>query len=289
MNGKAIFIKYWLVGEPLLSNPPYYTSILPGLKEGISGTLALGKNMGIVKNISKEKKNATLEVVKYFTSKVNHMNFIKNKIYSVVIPELLDHEYVCKFAPCDLYKKIQFTGEPSFILDNDEPENYRKIYKIYIYQILYENKTVEEIMKDFDDLTKIYTISLDTENSYIGLICFIFISVISLLMLLSLIFLFNDNFFPFFKFLSIDLWIITVLGSIIILWVPVINYGQTETFKCHLQPLLLCIGYTLNICPSMDKLISYFPEEYKITIWITKHKYIYLLLNILIDVLLMFY
>jgi len=286
MNGKAIFIKYWLVGEPLLSSLPYYTSILPGLKEGISGTLALARNMGIIKNISEEKKNATIEVVKYFTSKKNHENIIEKGMRTLVLPELLTEEKGCKTAPCELIEKIQFTGEPSFILDNDESENYRKIYQKYIYQFLYKNKTVEETLKKFDDLTKIYTISLDTEHTYIGLICFIFISVISLLMLLSLIFLFNDNFSPFFKFLPPDLWIITVLGSIIILWIPFINYGQTETFKCHLKPLLLCIGYTLNICPSMCMLISQFPEIYKTTTWITEHKYIYLLLNILIDVLL---
>jgi len=289
ISGKAIFLKYWFIAEPFYSTyviPQYYLSTVPGLKEGISGSMCFGDIIGAVKNIAEEKKDAVLEVIKYFSSKEYQIGAFNNGMCSTALTELMENKEIYKDAPCDLVKEIQFTGEPSFIQNQNKPEDFRKKYRNYIYQFLYENKTMEETLKKFDDITKYYYISLSTENSYAGFISFILMSVISLLMLLSLIFLFNDNFSPFFKFLPTDFWIITVLGSIVILWVPIISYGRIDTLKCHLKPLLLCIGYTLYICPTLYKLISQFPEEYKITEWVNKHRYMFLLLNILIDILL---
>jgi len=284
MDGKSIFIKYYLVGEPIYSpiNSSYYQSLIPGLKEGISGTVAVGSNVGIIKNIPEYKKEATLEVYKYITSKDFQKRIFESRTALTAVNELMDDKIICETAPCDLIKKLQITGEPSFIKNGSE--DYRKRYKKYIYQFLFgENVTVNETLKKINDITKFYYISLDIKDSYIGLICFIFFSVVSVLMILSLIFLFKNNFNAFFMFLSEDYWILTVLGSILILWIPLINYGDVETFKCHLKPLLMSIGYTLTLCPVMHRLITQFPEENKIFSWIIKHKYMFLLINILMD------
>jgi len=139
-------------------------------------------------------------------------------------------------------------------------------------------------LKHINDITKVYYISLGTEDSYVGLFFFIFSLVISVLMILSLLFLFKDNFHPFFMFLPDDLWIVTVLGSILLLWVPSINYGEVEMVKCHLNPLYMTVGFTLNICPTFYKLIVLFPEENKITCWVVKHKYLFLIFNVVIDI-----
>jgi len=48
---------------------PYYKSILPGIKQGISGFFIDGNNIGIIKNISEDKKEAALELLKFFISK----------------------------------------------------------------------------------------------------------------------------------------------------------------------------------------------------------------------------
>jgi len=283
INGKSIFIKYWLIGDPLLSILPYKISILPGLKEGISGTMISIDSIGIKKNIEKEKKDAALEVFKYYTSKEYQKKLFKNRICLTSVIELLNDEEVCKNQLCDIVKESQFTGEPRFI--KERPENYRKKYKNYIYQFLYENKTVEETQKEIIDMTKIYYISLKTENSYVGLAFFIFFSIITFLMLLSLFVLFRDNFNPFFDTLPIDFWITSVLGSVIILWTPLLNYGTIETVNCHLKLFLLSIGFTFSLYPSLNLLISNFPEENKISIWICDHKYIFLLLNVLFDII----
>jgi len=261
MNGKSIFIKYYLVGEPIYSqiNDLYYQSIIPGLKEGISGTVVVGSNVGIIKSIPEYKKEATLEVYKYITSKDFQKRIFESRTALTAVNELMNDENICKKAPCDIIKKLQITGEPSFIKEG--PVDYRKRYKRYIYQFLFGEKvTVNETLKKINDITKYYYISLDTKDSYVGLFCFILFSVVSVLMISSLIFLFKEACNPFFMFLSEDSWILTVLGSIVILWVPLIDYGPITTLKCHLKPLLISIGYTLNIYPALHKLIIQFQK-----------------------------
>jgi len=56
-------------------------------------------------------------------------------------------------------------------------------------------------------------------------------------------------------FLSEDFWIVTVLGLVLILWVPLCNYGPVTPLKCHLKLLLIFIGYTFSIYPVIHKLI----------------------------------
>jgi len=259
-------------------------SILPGRKEGISGSSVSGNNVGIIKNVSEEKREASIEVLKFFASRQRQEQIFKNRFGLVAYNELLEEEDLCGDEICDIVKEMQFTGEPKFIKNG--PDGFRKYYKKYIYEFLYENSTIEETLKQLDDVTKIYYVKLGTEDSYIGLVWFIFMSVVSVLMLLSIVFLFKDNFHPLFMFLPEGIWIITILGSILLLWVPYFNYGSVNKVKCHLRPLFMTVGYTLNICPTFYKLIFQFPEKTKIIRWVMKHKYLFLLFNLLIDCLL---
>jgi len=258
-------------------------SRLPGIKEGISGTLISGDNIGIVRNITDDKREASLEVLKFFVSKESQMETFRNRLGFSAIDEILNEDELCEDGLCNIIKGIQFTSEPKFIKDG--PVNYRKKYQKYIYQFLYNNNIkLDKTLKHIYDITKIYFITLETKDSYIGLIFFVLSSVLSGLMLLSIIFLFRDNFHPFFIFLPDDFWIVTILGSITLLWVPYINYGDVETIKCHLRPLCLTIGYTLSVCPTFYRLIAQFPEENKIMKFVFKHKYLFLLFNVLIDI-----
>jgi len=283
MSGNAIFIKYWLINiEPITTN--YTISILPGLKEGLSGTMAQGSNIGIVRDIDEDKKDAALEVFKFLTSKDIQKIMLMTGVSVTSIKEFLDDEVVCKYLLCDVIKDSQITAEPSFVKEG--PADFRAKYQKYIYQFLYDNETVEETLKHINDVTKIYHISLSTEDSPVGLICFIFFSVISLFMLVSLVFFFRENFHPFFTFLPDDLWVITVLGSILVLWVPILNYGTIDTLKCHFKPMLLSIGYTLSINPTLYKVIVQFPENNKVTYWVYKNKHMFFFYSILVDILL---
>ena len=284
-DGQSIFIKYWFIGEPLISmiQGTYYLSILPGMKEGISSSIISGNNIGIIKNIPEDRKEAALEVLKFFTSKEYQKEKFGDKTFITGIDELWSDEEACGNGFCDIVKSTQYTPEPEFLREGND--DYRKRYKKYLYELLYNNITVEETLKRINDIKDIYYISVDIKNSYVGLICFILFSVLSILMISSIIFLFRENFRPFIMFLPDGFWVITILGSIFILWVPLISYGPVNTLKCHMKTLLLSIGYTISVCPIMYKLIIQFPENNKLFTWIYRHKYLFLLYNILIDVL----
>ena len=284
MNGKSVFINYWYVMEPMLSRLPYYTSILPGLKNGISGSMTTGVNIGIRKNIPKENLDGALEILRYVVSKDTQRKTFANGSSLTAISEFLEDEELCKKSPCHLIKEIQCTGEPKYITDG--PENYSKKFKTYIYEFLYENKTIEQTIKHIEDVTKIYYVSLSTENTSIGLVTFIIFSVFSVLMLLSLIIIYNKILNKFYTFLPNAYWIITILGSILILWVPVTSFGPVEKVKCHLKVLLLSIGYSLSICPTFSRLIGQFPEDNRISTWVANNKYLFIAINILVDILL---
>jgi len=285
MSGKAIFIKYWLIGEPLLTTllNMYHISNLPGRLEGVSGSNVMGNNIGVIRNITDYKREASVEVFKYFTSKIYQRRVIEKRSCTTALTELLYDEEICKIAICDIFRGIQFTIEPSFIKEG--PEGYREMYKKYIYQYLYEGKSTDYVLKRLNDVTKVYRIEIGTEDSYVGLICFIYFSVMTAIMLLSLFFVFRENFQPFFTFLTEDFWIVTVVGSVIILWASFVDYGPVETWKCHLKPLLLSIGFTVNITPSVHRLLTQFPEGNKLMFWICRHRYYFLLLSVVLDAL----
>jgi len=134
LNGKAIFVKYWIVGEPFLSMPisPFYElSILPGLKEGISGSTILEYNIGITQHINEQKHKEAIEVVKFITSREYQKKLFMSGFASGMT-ELMDDEEACKVAKCDLLRRIQFTGEPHFIKNNLEntEKNIKNIFMI---------------------------------------------------------------------------------------------------------------------------------------------------------------
>jgi len=283
MGGNSIFLKYFLISEPLLSMLQYNLSVLPGIKEGISGSTVDGNNIGIIKNIAEDKKDAAIEVLKFFTSKEYQKNGFKDKKTITVLKDLWYDEDVCKNGLCDVLKKSQIIVEPKFI--KNRSDNYWEKYQNSIYQYLFENATIDETLKQINDITKIYYITLDVTNTYVGLLCFILILIVSLIMLASVIFPFLNNYQKFFMFLTEDFWIVTILGSILIICTQYINYGHITTLKCYLTPLLLSIGFTLNVTPILYVLIVQFPERNKLTVWIYWHRYLFLLFNILVDVL----
>jgi len=260
MNANFVFLKYWFIVKSSLGIS-YNISILPGRKKGISGSTIIGNNIGINKDIDETKKDAALEVLKYFTSQDCQRFLFNNEIILSAINEFWydDDDKICENELCNTFKDIQFTAKPGFIKEGGE--NYKKKNQNYIYQFLYQNKSLEETVKHIDYITKLYCVSLDTKNSYIGLICFILFSIVSTLMLLSLIFIYKDKLHPYFMLLSNDFWIITILGSVVLLWIPLFNYGRISTLKCHLKILLMFIGYTINIGPSLYKLIIQNPKD----------------------------
>jgi len=268
----------------LISDLKYNISPLPGFKEGISASINLGYNLGISKYVPRDKLNSTIEAFKYITSKEIQRDLFLKRLIITPVSSLYYDEEVCKIVTdCELFKQIQPTGEPEYISERSDYD-YSRYFKKYIYQYLYQNKSLDETIKNINDITKIYYISLESKDSNVGIISFMLISVISLLMLLSLVFIFRKNLDEYFSFMSKDFWFLAVLGSIIILWVPITNYGNVTSFKCHLKLLLLSIGFSLNKIPIISKLIIIFPEKNKFSNWVKKYEYVFLFFNLLIDI-----
>jgi len=261
----------------------YKASTIPGVKEGISGSCICSFNLGINKYIDKENLISTIEAFKFLTSKELQKKLLKKNYTISSISSLYDDEEVCEVIDCELYKSIQYIGIPKDVgMRYDE---YSEKLESYLYDFLYGNATAKDSLKKINDITKIYKISVDTKDSVIGLISLILISLISVIMLLSSLFLFKENYKPFFEYLSFDFWIITILGSIIILYSCYTEYGDLTVVKCHLKYLFLSLGLTLNLVPTLSKLIINFPEENKLSNWINNYSRTFLLIFIMIDII----
>ncbi|ORX50630.1 hypothetical protein BCR36DRAFT_289100, partial [Piromyces finnis] len=240
--GTSIFLKFWILAEPynsrVMSN--YDISILPGYFKGVSTSSYSGFNMGININIKdKEKINAAVELIKYSVSKDIQKKLFMDGDSVTAMNYLLDDDEVCKVKDCEMLKSIQLIKNKKIDMNlfPDYDEKFYSISKKY----LYENVSLEDTINHLDDISRIYYITLDTSESYIGLI----------------IFLFRENFSPFFKFLPSDLWILVIMGIVITLCVPVTDIGQITITKCQIQILLLSMGvinyhYVLDTNESSD-------------------------------------
>ena len=45
-------------------------------------------------------------------------------------------------------------------------------------------------------------------------------------------------------------------------------FGDATNFKCHLKIVVINIGFVLSVCPSLLKIITNFPDNNKIPLWI---------------------
>jgi len=171
IDGKSIFIKYWLVREPFINTIPYYYSITPGFKEGLSGSMMIGTNIGIAKDLSKEKKEEVLNMFKYITSKEFQKDFTMEYKAIPAITELWDDDEICKDVQCDLIKNIQVIQRPKYLKEGSEENNQN--YRNYIYQYLYGNKAIEETVKQIKN--SIYMTSGDTHRINMTLLALLFL------------------------------------------------------------------------------------------------------------------
>lgn len=279
MSGKFIFLKFWYFPNMDLY---YGVSALPGVKEGISGSSLGGFNIGINKYIPEAKKEASIQALVYMTSKNVQKNITMNNLLYTGIPSLYDEEDVCNAVNCKFFKSIQLTPRPRVPNYTEYSDSYRS----YIFDFLYGNSSVEDALMNVNDITKLYYISLDTKDTSAGLVIFVICTVLSVIMLSLLLMLKSKNRKSYYEFLPNDFWILVVLGSVIFLYTCFLDIGKPNSFKCHLKPFFLSVGFTLVLTPVLYKLIVNFPDPNKITEWIDNHRYIFILIFISIDILL---
>ncbi|ORX81332.1 hypothetical protein BCR32DRAFT_268342 [Anaeromyces robustus] len=139
------------------------------------------------------------------------------------------------------------------------------------------------MLKKIDNLTRFHYISISSKDSSIGIIIALSYIALSLIILLSSVFLFIKKFKPCYKFLTKDFWILSLIGYILMLFVSYLDIEKVTIFRCHLKLLIQFISSTLIYIPVLHKLFSNYPEKSKYTSWVNNHRYIFLILFIIID------
>lgn len=266
-SGLVLFCNFWNI----FGKSNYIISNIPGVKKNISGSAYSGFNVGINKNISNDKKDAAIKVIEFFTSEEVQKNIIVKKfnLYSGIKRIYKDNE-VCEIVDCKLIKKIQPLSEPIFYIQNYD------FYSGKVMKLLYEffngAKLVNEVLNDINDITKIYYYSYNTP---VGLAVFIIILIIFYLILFSITVLFIPRFKIYFKFLSLDLWILYSFASIFYLNSEILYFGKLTEFKCEVSHIIMITGSTIYFIPILHKLIINFPKRNKISEFIKNHKLLF--------------
>ncbi|OUM69936.1 hypothetical protein PIROE2DRAFT_2137, partial [Piromyces sp. E2] len=280
-NGSALFVKFWLFLKPTIDWIQYKVTPLPGSKIGVTGSIASGYNLGIIKGLEEDKRDAAIKVLEFISSEYFQKKMVINNLSSSSMLSLYQDEDVCREMDCNLYNNIQIIGRPNKIMyDYDE---YSEKYRNYIYEYLYKDKSAIEVLKKVDDITKIYYISTDIKVSIIGYIEIILVTAIILIMLYSLIFLFFENYRPFFKYLTIDFWCSVMIGCSLILSICYTKIGMVTQIKCHLDFILMNYGLTFTYIPILYKLIVKFPDDLTISDFVKRKKYYFFICFIIID------
>ncbi|KAL6591196.1 hypothetical protein U3516DRAFT_805682 [Neocallimastix sp. 'constans'] len=223
---------------------------------------------------------------------LNLLKRIKNEASSVIfssIPSLYYDEEVCSVIDCDYYRSFQPVERPIWKTGIFEWDNYSLKFRNHIYEFLYGNKTAAEALQNVIDILKIYNISIHTHDNYVGIIIFILLSIILILIIFSMFIPLFKVFEFYFKIFSYDFWIIYLSGSIVLLYLCFMEYGEISQFKCKLKTAILFFGNYLNQFPFFYELLIYFPLEFKGSKFINDHRlliiFIYSLINIILIIL----
>jgi len=270
------------------SNPVSKT-VLPGIKEGLSGTTIGGYNIGIGGYINGTRRDAAVEAFQYITSKEIQKKFIMERGLFSGILDLYEDEEVCEVIDCKFFKSFQPIARPTNLTNNYD--RYSEMYRNIIYEYLYGNKDINKVLHNIENILKIYSISVNPKESLVGFFFFIIISLIALCMAISALFLFTNKYKEELKFITFELWLMIIIGNIIILLSGLLEYGEPSSKQCKCKIILLSIGCSLNIIPLLFKIVQDYPKKNKYGNWIINNKLLYLLISIILNAIsiLLFY
>jgi len=280
--GGAIFLKFWY-----LEHTPLYTaSALPGNKVGVSGTLSIPNNMGINKYIGEERIKATVEVVKFLTSKETQKNYIIKNHQMSAITSLYSDKEVCEIVDCRVI--IDAMPLNSLLFEKDGYGNDYYLYKSreYMLDFMYGNITAKETVEKIHNILNVQNLSIKTDKTVVGLLVIIIVTVTLLIQLISLVLLFIKSFNKYYYFLTKDMWCISVFGSMMIMASIFTLYGDVTPFKCHIKLICLLTGYYICILPIFCKLITNVPDTNRYSTWVQSHLYLFLFLMASVEAIL---
>ena len=281
-TGNGLFVKIWNTNLEFIP-PSFKRSILPGSKNGVSASTIGGYNIGISKYSLPENMKAALVVLTFMTSKeVQRKVVMIGKVLSG-ITSLYDEKEICDIMDCELLKNLQFINRPTS--KSNDYYNYSENFRNNLYKYLYGNGnvTAAEVLKETDDITRIYYVSLDSKTSSIGIILLSIFITIALLFLLSLFLLYSKTFKHLFSHLPKDFWLLIIIGLDMEIAMSYLEIVQKTTAVCYVKHVLLLFGFSLTFTPILYKLIIEFPLENKYSIWIKQHRYLFIILFLAIE------
>ncbi|ORY55562.1 periplasmic binding protein-like II [Neocallimastix californiae] len=252
--------------------PNYSISVLPGKKMGINGSILGGFNIGINKNIEKEKIEASIKVIQYlFTERFQKEVIVKQLGLITALSTLYDDEESCRYINCDMMKEIQFYLRPSSTMKDYEHFSDRVLK--YFYKYLDGSITTKELQNKISDINSHYSIQI---TSLCGLIILGIVIILLCCVFFSSLILFTPKYNKrYFKFMSTDFWVLYLIGSLFIL-ASVMEYYNTPTSKkCAFRHICMEIGDSLVFIPLLFKLAVNFPKINKYSKWIEKNRYIF--------------
>lgn len=209
-NGQAIFLKFYYIGPV-----PFYTaSSIPGKNENVSGSSASASNLLVNRYISKERQEAAVDFIKFVTSTEIQKEYVLKGSMISPVNELYYDEEICKLVDCLVPLRAQpYSWEVNEELYYDKTVYANKL-KQYAYDYIYRDEDIDVVFKKMNDLSKLYHISIGTEDSIAGLLVFIITLVIIFIMCLFIIIILikNKNNSISGIFLPTDLWIFFING-----------------------------------------------------------------------------
>eukprot|EP00833_Pecoramyces_ruminatium_P005660 jgi/Orpsp1_1/1179692/evm.model.c7180000070363.1 len=258
----------------------YSISALPGKNDGINASIIGGFNIGINKYINDERKAAAVEVIKYLSSEAFQKNFIvkQSHLYSS-ISKLYDDNEVCQVINCDMMKEIQFYLRPSSVMQNYDDFSNRAV-KIF-YEFLDGKKSIEDTLNGIEDINKIYYFTM---KSIPGAIIMVLLNFLFLLVVLSTSMLFIPKIKnKYFNLLSIDLWIVYTIGTILMFSTNFEYFGKQSTGKCMIRHVFSVLANGFIYIAILYKLLVNYPKINKVSEWLRKHSSLYIIIFISIQ------
>ncbi|OUM63083.1 hypothetical protein PIROE2DRAFT_61503, partial [Piromyces sp. E2] len=271
-NGKAIFLKYWNIDEEK-TRFSYKKSLLPGSVDSLSGSCIGGNNIGINTFISKDKKRAAADVIQYLTSKDVQKKFVMEGLIYSGIDDLYIEEDVYNNLKSRFSVDVQFISRPIF--ESKDYDRFSNNFRKYIFEYIYENKTFEEVVSSINDITNIFMVSVDTEYTNAGVYIFHTVMILTVLMVLSLSFLYTYRLKPYLSVFSNTSWIFFVLGSIVLLDSSFVLFGPVTLGKCNMRSILIFVGFYFNFTPILNKFMLMYPKNNKFLVSLCKHRCLY--------------
>jgi len=247
-------------------NAQYYITPIPGERPGLSASCIGGQSIILNKYISEERKIASGKVIDFFLSwEIQKKNIINHKKYSA-IPEIYEDEEVCCSIDCELLKKLQFIARPTNLLPNYNQYSFK--FRRIIFDFIYKNAKASETLQKIEDIAAISFIS---PSSSLGVVVITINSLLFILILSSLVIVFQKKNQFYLKFYDKSSWYLSLFCLCIMLVYNCSFISPLTTFKCYLYQYFTFIGLLGLFYPILIFEIINFPVSNKFSEFVKRY------------------